>query len=343
MPTRMQLVKAKSGTLALLAALMVLSLACHWSSSGSSQAKPTTAVRPVNPAAASSKPALIVSGLSPAAFTDADFQRHVEQLDLRLKKKLAMTGTRPHGFFTVIQKPFVVVGDESQKAVQERATNTVKWAVDHLKRDYFLKDPEAILEIWLFKDEASYNKHTLLLFGDTPTTPFGYYSPSHKALIMNIGTGGGTLVHEIVHPFVEANFPACPAWLNEGLGSLYEQCGEEDGRIHGYTNWRLPGLQRAIRAGAVPSFKTLTSLSSSAFYNQDKGTNYAQSRYLLYYLQQKGLLVKFYKEFYARQKEDPTGFDSLQKILGEADMDIFKENWEQYVLKLRQGYEVTVQ
>ena len=24
---------------------------------------------------------------------------------------------------------------------------------------------------------------------------------------MNISTGGGTLVHEIVHPFIEANFP----------------------------------------------------------------------------------------------------------------------------------------
>ena len=45
--------------------------------------------------------------------------------------------------------------------------------------------------------------------------------------IMNIATGGGTLVHEIVHPYVEANFPGCPAWFNEGLGSLYEACGGE--------------------------------------------------------------------------------------------------------------------
>ena len=51
---------------------------------------------------------------------------------------------------------------------------------------------------------------------------------------MNISTGGGTLVHEIVHPFVAANFPNCPAWFNEGLGSLYEQSGEVNGAIHGY-------------------------------------------------------------------------------------------------------------
>ena len=245
-------------------------------------------------------------------------------------------------FSFVIQRPFVVAGDESRQAVQEHAEATVKWAVDRLKQDFFPSDPKEILDIWLFKDAASYEKHAALLFGDKPTTPYGYYSSTHKALIMNISTGGGTLVHEIVHPFMEANFPACPPWLNEGLGSLYEQCGDVKGHIHGFTNWRLPGLQEAIRSKQVPSFKELTAMDSNAFYNEDKGVNYAQSRYLCYYLQEQGLLVKFYQEFQARQKEDPSGFKTLQHILGEADMDAFKIKWEKYVLSLKQGYEVTI-
>ena len=266
--------------------------------------------------------------------TRTDFEDHVA----RLKKKLPSKE-----FSVVIQEPFVVVGDEGEAAVKQRAENTVKWAVDRLKQDFFTQDPEQILEIWLFKDKRSYEKHTQLLFNDKPTTPFGYYSPSHKALIMNISTGGGTLVHEIVHPFIEANFPACPPWLNEGLGSLYEQCGEENGHIHGYTNWRLPGLQQAIRANTVPSFKVLTGMSSHAFYNDDRGTNYAQARYLCYYLQQKGLLIRFYKEFHANQKADPTGYATLRKVLSEADMDQFKKRWEKFVLDLHQGYEVTAE
>ena len=40
---------------------------------------------------------------------------------------------------------------------------------------------------------------------------------------MNIGPGPGTLSHELVHPYMEANFPNVPAWFNEGLASLYEQ------------------------------------------------------------------------------------------------------------------------
>ncbi|HVQ39646.1 MAG TPA: hypothetical protein VMS31_19055 [Pyrinomonadaceae bacterium] len=268
-----------------------------------------------------------------SGFTDADFTRHVSALDARIKKKLPSPS--PHGFSIVIQKPFVVIGDERQEVVQERAEGTVKWAVDRLKQDFFTKDPVDILDIWLFKDEASYEKHVRLLFADTPSTPYGYYSPSHKALIMNIATGGGTLVHEIVHPFMEANFPACPPWLNEGLGSLYEQCGDVDGHIHGFTNWRLPGLQRAIQAKLVPSFKTLTEMDARAFYNDDKGTNYAQARYLCYYLQEQGVLREFYQEFLTRQKDDPGGFKSLQKVLAERDMNAFKTKWEKYVMGLR--------
>jgi hypothetical protein len=264
---------------------------------------------------------------------DDDFAAHVE----RLKKTLPSAD-----FSIVIQPPFVVVGDEAADVLKEHSEHTVKWAVDKLKQDYFSKDPKEILDIWLFKDSASYERNALGVFGDKPSTPYGYYSSAHKALIMNISTGGGTLVHEIVHPFVEANFPACPAWLNEGLGSLYEQCGEVNGHIHGYTNWRLPGLQNAIQTGTVPTFRKLMSLDTSAFYDDARGTHYGSSRYLCYYLQQRGLLVKFYREFYAHQKEDPTGYKTLQRILRTRDMNAFQRRWEKYVLGLKKGYEVTV-
>ncbi len=270
-------------------------------------------------------------GLVPATMPsrDAMFAQHVNDLKKRL----------PSAEFTVIvQPPFVVVGDEPPAVVQQRAENTVKWAVDRLKQDFFTRDPQEILDIWLFKDAASYEKHTLALFGDKPDTPYGYYASAHKALIMNIATGGGTLVHEIVHPFMEANFPACPAWLNEGLGSLYEQCGDVNGHIHGFTNWRLAGLQQAIKAGKVPAFKTLTAMDANTFYHDGKGINYSQARYLCYYLQEQGLLIKFYQEFHTQQRTDPTGYKSLQKVLGVRDMSGFQTKWEQYVLTLHEDF-----
>ena len=101
--------------------------------------------------------------------------------------------------------------------MKEHSEKTIKWAVDKLKQDFFTQDPKEILDIWLFKDADSYQRNTLALFGEKPGTPYGYYSSTHKALIMNISTGGGTLVHEIVHPFVEANFPL-PALVQRGSG-----------------------------------------------------------------------------------------------------------------------------
>jgi len=219
--------------------------------------------------------ALVFLAAAPTTITGLDLPSHAQALRDRL----------PENFTILIQSPFVVISDDTPQHTRQYATGTVKWAVDHLKKDYFDHDPEEIIDIYLFKDAASYQRYTKELFHTRPHTPFGYYSPSDRALIMNISTGGGTLVHEIVHPFVRANFPSCPAWFNEGLGSLYEQSAERDGHIVGLTNWRLAGLQRAVKAGQVPSFESLLSTTDDDFYNHDAGSNYAQARYLCYYLQ----------------------------------------------------------
>lgn len=267
---------------------------------------------------------------------DADDERYAKHVEA-LRKKLPSSE-----FSIVVERPFVVVGDGPEEEVRRHASDTVRWAVTLLKKDFFTKDPLEILDIWLFKNGESYRKHARELFGSEPTTPYGYYSSANRALVMNIETGGGTLVHEIVHPFIESNFPNCPAWFNEGLGSLYEQCGEADGHIRGFTNWRLPGLQRAVRAKKVPSFKTLTAMDAREFYERDTGTNYAQARYLLYYLQERGLLVRYYREFLANRERDPTGFDTLQRVTGERDMNAFQRKWERYVLTLGEDFRLNV-
>jgi hypothetical protein len=262
--------------------------------------------------------------------TPASYAQHVRGLRRTIRAR------KLRGAFTiVVQPPFVVVGDERAAKVRQRSRRTVKWAVDRLKQGYFTRDPGRIIDIWLFKDRSSYLSNTVRLTGSRPGTPFGFYSEDLNAMVMNIATGGGTLVHEIVHPFVEANFPGCPAWFNEGLGSLYEACGERDGRIHGFTNWRLPGLQKAIRRGELPSFRVLTSRTAHQFYQADPGTNYSQSRYLLYYLQEKGLLRGYYRRFLANRRRDPTGYATLKKVLGLRDMAAFQRDWEAWVLKLR--------
>jgi hypothetical protein len=261
-----------------------------------------------------------------SSFSAADFAQHV----IRLRPRV------PAGFTMLVEKPFVVIGDGHPVEVAGYSKRVVRWTVNLIKRDFFVRDPDHVIDIWLFENDGSYRSHARNLFGHRPDTPYGYYSEQHKALVMNIATGGGTLVHEIVHPFIRSNFPECPAWFNEGLASLYEYPAVRDGHIHGLVNWRLPGLQAAIRNGGLPSFATLTSLTEDEFYEQDPGTNYAQSRYLCYYLQQRGLLVDFYHAFYENRRDDPSGIETLRRHVGATDMYRFQLDWEDWVLTLTQ-------
>jgi hypothetical protein len=274
--------------------------------------------------------AALFGGLAaiPLARAGDDYEAHIAALAERL----------PPGFTVVREPPFVVLGDEDAATVRARAERTIRWAVERLKAAYFARDPAEVIDVWLFRDEASYRSHAKALFGDDPDTPYGYYSAAHRALVMNIATGGGTLVHEIVHPFMRTNFPRCPAWFNEGLASLYEQSAERDGRIVGLTNWRLAGLKQAIRAGRAPSVRAVVETSDRAFYGKESGIHYAVARYLCYYLQEKGLLGAFYRGFAASAAEDPSGWETLRSVLGlltDEDVAAFEGNWRAYVLNLR--------
>ena len=238
--------------------------------------------------------------------------------------------------FTVVeQPPWVVVGDEDEAVVQRRARRTVDWSTTLLKQQYFSKNPDDVWTIWLFADRASYRRNALAMFGDVPDTPYGYATGTHHALVMNIATGGGTLVHEIVHPLMDANVTDCPPWLNEGLASLYEACSERDGKIVGLLNWRLEGLQAALQVGPIPTFEQLFAMNSHAFYERDPGTNYAQARYLLYYLQDKGLLDEYWRQFAAQRADDPTGLAALKTTLGADDLERFQADWEAWIAGLQ--------
>jgi len=259
-----------------------------------------------------------------AATGDAD--PHVAALRERLG---------PGAWTIVVEPPFVVAGDEDAATVKRRAEKSIRWAAEKLKQEFFAKDPDGYLDVYLFKDEKSYESNAIRLFGEKPTTPYGYYSSRHRALVMNIATGGGTLVHEIVHPYVEANFPGCPAWFNEGLGSLYERCTERDGRIVGLTNWRLEKLKEAIEKKETVPFEKLLGTSAAEFYGGDeRGVHYAQARYLCYYLQEKGLLARYYREFHAARESDPGGVATLKRILGAPDLEEFRKEWERFVRAL---------
>jgi len=250
---------------------------------------------------------------------------------VELDKKLA-----GKGYTVVIQAPFVIVDDENAAMVKRNA-NFMKWTTDLIEADFFPKRPAKLIEVWLFKNEQTYRKGAKQFFNDEPDTPYGYYSTAADALIMNVGPGLGTLSHELVHPYMEANFANVPSWFNEGLASLYEQPRERAGadkKLHmwGTPNWRLPNLKAEIRAKTLPSLKTLMSTTRDGFYNAQFDA-YAYARFLLQYLQDHGKLHEFYDAFHADAK-DLTGQTALAKVVGE-DLESFEAEWRTWVLALK--------
>ena len=236
------------------------------------------------------------------------------------------------GFTVVVEPPFVVVGDEAPAKVRARASGFLRWTITRLEADWFSKRPDKIIEIWLFKNEKTYRRGAKQFFGDEPETPYGYYSPSASALVMNIGPGAGTLSHELVHPYMEANFPGVPAWFNEGVASLYEQPREREGKLWGTTNWRLSGLQRGLKDAALPSLAQMMATTTEEFYGADYDA-YAMARFLCQYLQDHGQLHQLYETFVG-DAEDPTGVAALEKVLG-MDLASFEPRWRKWAMGLR--------
>ena len=68
--------------------------------------------------------------------------------------------------------------------------------------------------------------------------------------------------------------------------------------------------------------------------SNSEARNYAQSHYLCYYMQERDLLKEYYWAFYANRRKDPTGYKTLQRLLGGKDMRQFQEDWEALVLAI---------
>jgi hypothetical protein len=246
----------------------------------------------------------------------------------------ALKKTLGNEFIVRAESPFVVAGNLSAGEFNAFAQQTVMGCYKAFYHDFFDTKPDQIITVYLFKGDASYRKWAEKLFGDTNVSHYGYYKPGQRALVMNISTGGGTLVHEMTHALAHFDFPEIPAWFNEGMGSLFEQCSTEGGHLKGLINWRYLVLKRGLDNNRLVQLKDLVATDSEGFYKDPYGMHYAEARYLCMYLQEKGHLPKFYKQFRANHEQDPTGRKTLEEVTGEK-IDVIEKNWLAWVYKLK--------
>lgn len=228
---------------------------------------------------------------------------------------------------------FVASNDTMAKFVEYKATVTRVYR--YLYEDYFTRKPEKPIRVYLFRDKSSYDSYCRATYDKPPSTPYGFYMSRERKMVMNISTGTGTLAHELVHPLLSEDFPGVPSWFNEGFASLFEQSGERGGKMVGFVNWRLPKLKQLLKINKGVPLADLVKTTTEQFYGEDdRGVNYATARYLCLFLQERQLLIPFFREFKATVAQDPTGAAAMKKITGLTPAEL-ESTWREWVLGLR--------
>ncbi len=244
----------------------------------------------------------------------------------------AMLARLDGSFHAVVRPPFVVISNMPAGQVEAMVAGSVVAPAEAMWRSYFQRKPTHVITILLFQDSKTYKHWAKKLFDNADPPYFGYYRPRDRTLVMNIATGTGTLVHELTHALIAYDFPAAPLWFNEGLASLHEQCSVQPERIVGLVNWRLPALQKAIRDKTLRPLREL--ITRDDFYGRQRGLNYAQARYFVMYMQERGLLENFYKHF----RENHTGKDAAVKTIEhvfDTDLEKIESDYLKWVMELR--------
>lgn len=237
----------------------------------------------------------------------------------------------------VTEGPFLLAGPGWTAGSLQSAAGLVRQALDALYTGRFATTPARPVAVYLFQSAQPYEHFCRTRLGDACISPFGFYRPEVRTIVMNAGPGLGTLTHEMVHPLIEADFAAAPTWINEGIASLFEApVIPRHGEIHGAKNWRLPRLQSALRSSReAPTTRldALFAMNDAAFRDGDESLHYAMARYVCQWLDEQGKLWPFYRAWRDDAADDPTGEKAFARVTGEQPRDA-NDAWATWVRRL---------
>lgn len=302
-------------------------------------AEPVRAPTPANEAPAPREGLADGSTVDAAEEPTVDGSAAVDVYDLEADRQARMRAASldlgAHAHAVMVTPPFVLAG--ATRAATQGAAPFIEAVLGAYRNQRFDTAPTRAISIYVFPSAAQYHAYCRRQYGgDECMSRFGFYLPDERKIIMQ-GGPGGTLSHELAHPFYEADFPEGPTWLNEGIAALFEQpILHPKGEIHGGKNWRLPRLVQAMRASKERDYArlpTLFGMSDDTFRGDRESLHYAMARYTCQWLDEHGWLWPFYRAYRDGIATDPTGALAFAKVVGQspADADV---TWRRWVLTL---------
>jgi hypothetical protein len=196
---------------------------------------------------------------------------------------------------------------EGWKDVVNRLNAYYRFYVDTLG----MKEPDSYIQVFLAKDIKELQDVSKKLHGFIPPAyTLGYSSLEDQSIISIAYVPQkpvmGTACHELFHILSKNTYESLPPWLEEGMASLYEVSQPRGLNIAGLNNWRIQFLRGKSQNEFTKldhyDLNRMLSMTWNEFNEPDGSSealqsfNYAYSRYLMLYLQEKGTLPQFFKK-----------------------------------------------
>jgi len=148
------------------------------------------------------------------------------------------------------------------------------------------------VEVCLFERTADYDAFVSeLLHGAPAPSELGFFDPTLRVVVANVGLSIGNLRHELAHALLHDDFPDIPAWLTEGVGAAYGTAVLEKSGFRFVPNYRLRHLRAARKAGTLPTIDELARSTADEVYGDRVLEYYALARYTVMYLDVRGTLL----------------------------------------------------
>lgn len=233
----------------------------------------------------------------------------------------------------MVKDVFVIVGVEDDTPPEVHYERGIKDFYKYFRDQYFEDPPRSLLVVLISPRPHALVEATKRLYSEVGLTvyaPFlGYYNPADNLIMATGGsTGYGTLLHEMIHALIKADFPQAPSWLNEGLASLYERTQWTPTRLNTLPNWRMDRM----REENVPSLQALA--------RQAKGIGLhshgiAEIRLLLLFMDQ----LQMVDDLYRMAKLKGPAF-SLEKAIIEFGLN--EDDWRSFVKNMFRDYRAEI-
>jgi hypothetical protein len=207
-----------------------------------------------------------------------------------------------------------------QRTLDELRTTLMDYA-DVLGRELFTHKPE---------------RYVTVIIPKTWRDPLigGFYNNA-AALLQSKGFGH-TIIHEFVHALHHGDMAGYgqehPIWVLEGLATLFEDSDLVNGRAVPEHNHRLNYILTRAKVNRHVAWDKFLALKQPDFLRWPN-YNYAQTRYMFFYLHQQGKLGTWYRYYVDNFAQDATGTLAWEKTFNKKLPDIEKD-WVTWLLAL---------